>query len=180
MKKNNFMLTAASIAAVILLSGFTMYQSIDWQIKDDFSIKFESDDPTGEFTEMSGEISFDPENLEASRFDVKVDVNSINTGSGMKNKHAVGTKWFDAEQYPTINYTAEKFAKTADGYEAHGTLEMHGVSKEFTMPFTFENDVFNSSFTVNRLEYNVGSMKGMSKKVPGDLAVTISVPVEKK
>ncbi len=180
MKKINFVITVTSVALIMLLSGFTFYKSIDWEIKDDFSIEFTSDDASGTFSEMSGEISFDPENLEASKFDVQVAVSSINTGNGMKNKHAVGGKWFDAEQYPNITFVSQKFAKTADGYEALGTLEMHGVAKEFTMPFTFDNEVFTSSFSVNRLDYNVGSMKGMSKKVPAELKVDVSVPVSKK
>lgn len=180
MKKVNFTITLGSIAAIMLFSAFTIHQSIDWEINDDFSIKFTSADPSGVFTEMSGDISFDPENLEASKFDVKVAVNSINTGSGMKNRHAVSAKWFDAEQFPTINFTSQKISKTDEGYEALGILEMHGVAKEFTMPFTFNNERFTSSFSVNRLDYNIGSMKGMSKKVPADLAVEVSVPVKKK
>lgn len=168
------------VAAIIFLSAFTISNSISWKIEDGYSIKFTSKDPTGVFTKMSGDISFDPANLEASRFDVKVDVSSINTGNGMQNKHAKSDKWFDAEQYPTIDFTSKHFAKTAKGYEVIGTLEIHGVAKEFKMPFMFKNDVFTSSFTINRLEYNIGGVKGMSKKVPAELTVDISVPVTKK
>ena len=170
----------ASLAAVVLLSAFTVQESVNWEIEDGYSIKFSSKDPSGVFTKMSGDVAFDPSNLDASKFDVKVDVNSINTGNGMQNKHAVSSKWFDAEQFPTINFTSKQFTKTSNGYEVLGTLEIHGVSKEFTMPFTFENDVFTSTFTVNRLDFNVGTMKGMSKKVPAELTLDISVPVAKK
>lgn len=177
MKKVNIL---TAFVAVIVLSAFTIKASIDWKISDDFSIKFTSKDPTGVFTKMDGDISFDPDDLQSSKFAVKVDVSSINTGRGMQNRHAVSDKWFDADKYPTIDFTSNSFAKTASGYEVTGTLEIHGVAKEFTMPFTFENDVFSSSFTINRLEYNIGDMKGMSKKVPEELTVDISVPVTKK
>lgn len=177
MKQVNFL---AAIAAVIAISAFSIKESIQWEIKDDFSIKFTSKDPTGVFTKMDGDISFDPDDIQNARFDVKVDVSSINTGRGMQNKHAVSAKWFDAEQYPTIDFTSESFAKTASGYEVTGTLQIHGVAKEFTMPFTFENDVFSSSFTINRLDFNVGTTKGMSAKVPEELAIDITVPVTKK
>ncbi|MEQ9304095.1 MAG: YceI family protein [Marinoscillum sp.] len=177
MKKVNIL---TAIVAVVALSAFTIKASIDWKISDDFSIKFTSEDPTGVFTKMDGDVSFDPDDLQSSRFDVKVDVSSINTGRGMQNKHAVSDKWFDADNYPTIDFTSKSFAKTANGYEVTGTLQLHGIAKEFTMPFTFENDVFSSSFTINRLEYNIGDMKGMSKNVPEELTVDISVPVTKK
>lgn len=170
---------AGMIVAVIFLSAFTFVNSTSWEIAEGYSIKFDSKDPSGVFTKMSGTIDFDEDNLEASKFDVQVDVNSINTGSGMKNKHAVSAKWFDAEQFPTINFTSSSFSKVDNGYEVVGTLELHGVAKEFTMPFTFENNTFESKFNINRTDFNLGKTKGMSGKVPLELAVELSVPVTK-
>jgi len=168
-----------SVVAIIGLSAFSIQQSMEWKIAEGYSIKFTSSDPTGVFTKMSGDISFDPANLDVAKFDVKVDVSSINTGNGTQNKHAKSAKWFDAETYPTINFTSSKFNKTATGYSVDGMIEIHGVKKEFTMPFTFKNNVFSSSYMINRMDFGVGSMKGMSKKVPAELQVDISVPVTK-
>lgn len=165
------------IAAIIFLSGFTFSNSISWNISDDYSIKFSSEDPTGVFTSLTGDIMFDEDNLSASVFDVQVDVNSINTGNGMQNRHAKGDKWFDAEQYPVITFTSENFSQTDAGYEVTGMLEIHGVSKELTMPFTFVDNTFQSSFTINRIDFNVGSTEGMAQKVPQELLLEISVPV---
>lgn len=168
-----------SVVAIIGLSAFSIQQSMDWKIADGYSINFTSTDPTGVFNKMSGDITFDPANLDAAKFDVKVDVSSINTGNGTQNKHAKSAKWFDAETYPHISFTSSKFNKTASGYNVEGTLEIHGVKKPFTMPFTFKDNVFASSYMVNRMDFGVGSMKGMSKKVPAELKVDISVPVTK-
>lgn len=167
------------VAAVIFLSAFTVNTSMEWKIAEGYSIKFTSKDPSGVFTKLDGDIAFDEANLEASKFDVQIDVASINTGNGMKNRHARGKKWFDAEQFPTINFTSEKFTKSATGYEVTGTLEMHGVKKAYTLPFTFKDNVFESSFKVNRTDFNVGSVKGMSKKVPLEIQLDVSVPVTK-
>lgn len=166
-------------ALVLVFSAFTIHNSVSWKISEGYSIKFSSENPSGIFSKMDGEVIFDENDLSGSSFNVKVDVSSINTGNGMKNKHAKSDKWFDAEQYPTINFTSKKFNKTPVGYEVTGTLEMHGVKKEFTMPFTFKNNVFESSFTVNRLDYNIGTTKGMSGKVPNEIKLNISVPVTK-
>lgn len=168
-----------AVVAVMLLSAFTFSSSINWSISDKAAVNFSSKKATGVFSKMSGDVVFDPSNLNASSFNVSVDVASINTGSGMQNKHAVSDKWFDAETYPKINFVSKSFKSTDSGYEVTGTLTMHGVSKEFTMPFTFENNVFTSSLKVNRLEYGVGTMKGMSKNVPEFLDVVITVPVSK-
>ena len=165
------------IAATLLLSAFTAYNSMQWKIAEGYTIKFTSKDPSGVFTSLKGDIVFDAEKLADSRFDVSVDVNSINTGNGMQNKHAKSDKWFDAEKYPAITFKSSKISVAAEGFEALGILEMHGIQKEFTMPFKFENDTFTSSFEVSRLDFKIGTMQGMSSHVPEMLKIDISVPV---
>jgi polyisoprenoid-binding protein YceI len=171
---------AAMAASMLLLSAFTTYQSMDWTIATGYSITFKSENPSGVFSKMSGDISFDEKDLANSKMNVKVDVTSINTGNGMKNKHAKSDKWFDAKKYPNITFTSTSFSKSATGYQVKGTMEIHGIKKEVTIPFTFKNNVFAGAITVNRLDYKIGTTEGMSAKVPANLAITISVPVTKK
>lgn len=176
MKTRTFL---AAVIAIISLSAFTVSESISWNISDDFSVKILTEHAEGAFTELSGDIVFDPADLSSASFNMSIPVSSINTGNGMKNKHAVGKKWFQADQFPNITFKSESFNKTASGYEVVGTLKMHGVALEHTMPFTFENNVFNSKFSVSRVDYKIGALKGMSAKVPHDIALDITVPVSK-
>ncbi len=163
--------------AIIAVSAFTIGKSIDWKIADSYTVKFDGGDPSGEFRGLKGTISFDPNNLESSKFNTSIDVASINTGNGMKNTHAKSEKWFDAEKYPTISFTSSAISKTATGYEAVGTLDMHGVQKQIAIPFTFANNIFASTFEVNRLDYNINTAEpehGSAK-----FTVSVSVPVTK-
>ncbi|MFK8060344.1 MAG: YceI family protein [Polaribacter sp.] len=169
----------SAIILVITLSSFTISNSISWNIADDFSIKFISKNPSGVFTKLKGDVQFDKDNLAASKFDVKIDVASINTGNGWKNKHAKGKKWFNAKEFPTINFTSKSFKKTATGFETTGILEMHGIKKELTMPFTFNNNTFKTTFTVDRTDFKIGKTTGMAKKVPREIKLDISVPFTK-
>ncbi len=170
----------ALTALTLLATAFTTFNATQWQINDGYAIKFSGEDANGKFEKFSGDIVFDEKNLDASRFNVSVDVNSITTGNGMKNKHAKSDKWFDAKQFPTIQFTSAKFTKTASGYQVEGTLSMHGVKKTVSIPFTFANNTFTGSFSVLRLDYGVGTMEGMSKKVGNEIKLDISVPVSKK
>jgi polyisoprenoid-binding protein YceI len=174
MKKFMYAFTAFLL---IMTSASTFGQSTDWKIADNYSVKFEGGDPSGEFRGLKGSISFDDANLAASKFDVTIDVTSINTGNGMKNTHAKSAKWFDAEKYPTISFASSAITKTPTGYEAKGTLSMHGVQKEITIPFTFTDNVFATSFEINRLDYNINVEEpahGAAK-----FKVDITVPVTK-
>jgi polyisoprenoid-binding protein YceI len=167
------------LAAVLIItaSAFTVIKSQDWKIGDDYSVKFDGGDPSGEFKGLKGKVNFDPNDLANSTFDVTIDVVTINTGNGMKNTHAKSEKWFDAEKYPTIHFTSSAFTKTATGYEVKGTLDMHGVQKEVTVPFTFNNNVFAGSITVNRLDYNINTAE--PEHGSASFKVDISVPVTK-
>jgi len=168
-----------AFAAIVVLfaSAFTAFQSMDWKISDNYSVKFDGGDPSGEFKGLKGTISFDPNNLKDSKFAVSIDVASINTGNGMKNTHAKSDKWLDAEKYPLISFTSKEITKAASGYEAKGTLDMHGVQKEITLPFTFDGNVFTGSISVNRMDYNINTAEpnhgGQVMKVD------INVPVSK-
>ena len=85
MKKFIFPLTAIIIIAA---SAFTVIKSQDWKIADNYSVKFDGGDPSGQFSGLKGTVSFDPNDLAGSAFDVTIDVATINTGNGMKNTHA--------------------------------------------------------------------------------------------
>lgn len=167
------------IAAVLILSAFTTYNSISWKIAEGYSIAFESKNPAGIFKTMNGNIQFDANNLAASSFDMQVDVKSINTGNGVKNKHAVSENWFDAAKYPQIKFKSSKIAKTSKGYEVTGTFDMHGVQKVITFPFTFEKNTFKGSFEINRTDFKIGATKGSAANAATTLAINLSVPVTK-
>jgi polyisoprenoid-binding protein YceI len=167
------------LAAVLLIAGsaFTVMSAQDWKISDNYSVKFDGGDPSGQFSGLKGTISFDPNDLASSKFDASIDVATINTGNGMKNTHAKSEKWFDAEKYPMIQFTSSAITKIASGYEAKGTLNMHGVQKEIVIPFTFDDNIFKGSITVNRLDYNINTAEPAHGS--STFKVDIAVPVTK-
>mgnify|MGYP003389238123 CR=1 FL=1 len=165
--------------SILILSAFTINSSINWTISENYEIKFSSStgDPEGIFKTITGDIQFDENDLASSNIHLKIEVSTINTGNGMKNKHAVSKKWFDAENYPNIEFQSSEFSKTETGYSVTGSMKMHGVDKEMTLPFTFSNNVFSSTFSVNRIDFNIGESM---KKVSDDIKLEVSLPVTKK
>lgn len=177
MKKMIF--TVAALLALAAVFAFTLVQG--WQITDKYNISFSSNDAGGIFRTFKGSIVFDEQNVAASNFDVSIDVASINTGNGLQNKHAKSDEWFDAAKYPVIKYTSKKIVKAGNAYQVTGDLDMHGVKKELTIPFSFHKTgneaVFTGSFTVNRSDYHIGKPGG---DVAEQIKVDVSVPVIRK
>ena len=174
------LLAPLSFAALIGLSAFTAINSTNWTVADGYSVKFTSKDPSGVFEEMKGTVVFDEKDLSTASFNVAIDVKSINCGNGMQNRHAVGEKWFDAEKYPEITFVSRSVTKTAAGYDASGKLSLHGITTDFTIPFTFsasgDGGVFTGSFDVSRVAFGIGEAGG---KVPDVLKLEVSVPVKR-
>ena len=170
------------IAAVLILTGsaFTFITAQPWTIANDYNIAFSSDDASGIFTDFKGSIAFDEQNPASSTFDVTIATSSINTGNGLQNKHAKSDEWFDAAKYPAIHFASQKIAKTATGYQVTGDLDLHGVKKTITIPFTFTKTatggLFAGTFTVNRNDFKLGKPGG---DVAEQIKLNISVPVKK-
>ena len=168
-----------SFLLIIFMSATSYSQG--WKILESHNVAFSNKDVSGTFDDISGTIVFDAANLATSKFNFKLKVESINTGNGLQNKHARGDEWFHAEKYPYIEFESTKIEKTESGFKAIGKLEMHGVKKEVTIPFTFSKKgnkgTFIAKFNVSRAEYNVGK-KG--NDVADNLKITATIPVQKK
>jgi polyisoprenoid-binding protein YceI len=177
MKKSSFVLF---VSAIVLFSGFVTNTNINWQIKEGYAIKFTGSSASGIFEKMKGNISFDENDLASSKFFLSIDVASIATGNWLKNRHARSDNWFNAEKYPSINFTSQKFSKSGSGFQVEGTLDMHGIKKTITIPFSFSGNTFKAKFSVNRIDYGIGTLEGMSKKVSNEIKLEISIPVVKK
>jgi polyisoprenoid-binding protein YceI len=176
MKKSLFLLATLPILGAVL--AFT--DALVWKISDKYNIQFSNSEVGGIFKKFSGTIDFDEANVAASKFNVSVEVASINTGNALQNKTAKSAEWFDAVKYPYIKFTSSKIEKNASGYKVTGQLEMKGIKKDISFPFTFKKTgstaVFNGEFSINKNDFKVGK--------PGDgvsetIKIKMSVPVNK-
>ena len=168
-----------ALLAVVLLVGtaLTIEYTSNWVISEDFEVKFTSKNPKGHFSHLEGDIVFDKNDLANSSFDMRINVEDIRTGYWLKNKHARGSKWFDIEKFPHVTFKSQTIEKTASGYTTTGILGMHGVEKEVSIPFTFEDNTFNGSLTVRRADFDLGPTGGMMGRAAAEVLVEITVPV---
>jgi len=136
------------------------------------SIDFKSKDPSG---------SFDENNIGSTKFNLKIDVSSINTGNGMMNKKAQTEEWFDAKKFPEIKFKSTKVEKKENELAITGDLTIRGTTKTYTIPATYSKSgdklTFKGKFNVNRIEFKVGKK---SEAVPDIMKVSFVLPADKK
>jgi polyisoprenoid-binding protein YceI len=115
----------------------------------------------GEFKTFEAKIQFDPEHLEGSSIGVTVDMASATTGDKQRDTALPDSDWFAVKQFPTARFQSKKIvAKSADAYEAEGTLTIRGVAKPLTLPFRLSIEGSSARATaaasIVRTEFGVG------------------------
>ncbi len=88
----------------------------------------------GTFSKYDATIDYDEKTKKLKTLMAKVDVNSINTENVKRDKHLRSADFFDASNFPSINFALISISDD----EAVGELTIKGISKKVT--FEFENN----------------------------------------
>ncbi len=91
----------------------------------------------GVFHKFTASVAFAPDALASSRFDVQIDLNSVDTMDKDRDTTIRGPDVFDVAHWPTAHYVTRSFTKTATGYSAVGSLTLRGVTKDVPIDFQF-------------------------------------------
>lgn len=84
----------------------------------------------GKFTSFEVQLRYDPENVSKCSVKATIEAASINTGIADRDDHLRSEDFFDATAHPTIVFISNKVVREGDGLLVHGTLSMHGISKQ--------------------------------------------------
>lgn len=115
----------------------------------------------GKFEDYTADIRFDPNDLATSRFEVKVDLASVDTGDAERDDILKGEDLFAVKKWPTATYVAEGFQhQGGTKFAARGKLTLRGVTRDVPIQFTFESNStgawLKGSATIKRLDFGVG------------------------
>lgn len=81
----------------------------------------------GDFSDLRGAITLDEAgNLQSVRVSIPVD--TVNTGNAGRDEHLKKADFFDAEQFPSIEFVSTDVTRSGEGYRVSGNLTMHGVT----------------------------------------------------
>jgi len=144
---------------------------------------------TGKYTDFDITLNYVDNEITKSSVSAVIKTASINTGIAGRDEHLANADFFDAEKYPQITFTSDSIVKSANGYTAYGTFQLHGISKKIQLPFTItgrdaEGSIgFASSYVIKRSIYGLGddaAKANASSFVGDDISVDIGFLVKKK
>jgi polyisoprenoid-binding protein YceI len=132
----------------------------------------------GMFLEYSGSVTYNPEKPKNTTFDVTVQTDSVFTNHRKRDNHLKSPDFFNAKQYPEITFESSSVEAVNDStLRISADLTIRGVTESVTTDVKLTGSGkgpqgnfrrgFKSTFTINRLDYNVDFMPdSLSKEIP--------------
>lgn len=88
----------------------------------------------GEFKNYSATVQYDEKKPEASQFEAKIDVASVDTRNSQRDDHLRSADFFDASNHPQMIFKSKSVKKIANNkYQVIGDLTIRGVTKTVTL-----------------------------------------------
>lgn len=125
-----------------------------------FSIRNAGLNVKGSFGKLTALVLFNPDEPANAKIEASVQVQSIETGINLRNKHLKKPEYFDAARFPEISLRLIRLEKDGTQWKGNFELTIKGIRKNLTLPVTFSTEGNSariaSTFTINRLDFNVG------------------------
>ena len=182
------------IVLSLLIFGHAEATAYEWKVDPVhsgilFEVKHMYSTVRGHFSDFTGDVFFHPDNLDKSKFDFVVKVDSINTNNGKRDNHLRSGDFFASGKYPVMSFTSTRISrKDGNKYILEGKMTIKDVTKNMVLELIFwgqkENPFnkkemvagFDSRFEINRLDYHVGAGKFYEIGVVGkDVSVLITL-----
>src|SRR3982751_511931 len=68
----------------------------------------------GQFTGITGVLTFDENDVSKSSVEANIDASSINTREAQRDAHLKSADFFDVEKFPTLTFKSTSIRRTAD------------------------------------------------------------------
>ena len=159
-----------------------------------FQVRHFASKVRGSFGDFEGAIQADPAKPEMSSVVFTIKTASINTNNPDRDKHLQSPDFFDAAKCSEVSFKSSKIVSAGkDKYNVTGTLTMHCVSKEVTIPVTFlgfakdpggnERASFEIATKLNRKDWGINWNKALDAggfMLSDDVDVTVNLETVKK
>jgi polyisoprenoid-binding protein YceI len=89
---------------------------------------------TGRFNKFSGQFSYDPANINASKITIDVDTSSIDSNHAERDKHLRSEDFLEVDKFNSAKFVSTQITDKGDGQlTVVGDFTLHGVTKSITI-----------------------------------------------
>lgn len=120
----------------------------------------------GSFKKFDGSFTASKADFTDAAINFAIDVNSIDTDNGARDKHLKADDFFNAEQFPTATFKSTSFKKVSGNkYKLAGNLTIRNVTKPVTFDVVYGGTAkdgygntkagFKATTVINRFDYGL-------------------------
>jgi len=127
--------------------------------------------------------SFDPKKVVGGTAEFEIDIASMDSGIGNRDKHLKSDDYFDAAKFTTATVKISAVEKAGDNkYKAKAEISMHGMSATQPIQFEVVNTTDDSvrikaEHTIKRADFKIGKADGDS--AANEVLVKLRLTVKK-
>ncbi|MGH1539568.1 MAG: YceI family protein [Arenicella sp.] len=126
---------------------------------------------TGRFNDFSGTFSYDDKDTNASKIEVDIVMNSIDSNHQKRDDHLRSADFLDVEKYKDAKFVSTKIVDKGDNnIDVIGDLTLHGVTKSVTIdaekigegkdPWGGYRAGFSGTTTLKLADFNISEKVG--------------------
>ena len=119
--------------------------------------------PICKFDKWDATLTFTSPDVSSGVLDIKIQADSVDTGSGMKNGKLKGKDFFDVKGNPYITFHSKKIVQTGpDTFDVDGDFTIRGVSKAEKLTLKVEGagtgaGTIDGTMAFDRKQYGMNS-----------------------
>lgn len=196
-----------ALVSILILVGLGFAKEMTFIVDDpggrnvmEFTSKAPIENIVGTTNQVTGRMTFDPENLSQTvKAQLKVDLKSMTTGIKLRDEHMLAENYLNAEVFPAANFEFDGFVQSdvvmlSPGTPAEvtlkGNLTLHGVTHEIKVvgtaayyqevlelnSFGYPGDMFNfdGTFTIKLSDFNIKRPEMLIMKLSEEIKIQIN------
>jgi len=117
----------------------------------------------GQFSELTGGISYDPANPAATHVDLTVYTDSVSLENTEQEDLLRSDEFFDVAKHPTMHFVSTAVAPGGDGrLSVTGDLTIRGITRQLTLPIRVISPAgeagmttFDTTFQIDRTQFGL-------------------------
>lgn len=163
---------------IFLLFGFGIFSNAQtFKINTEKAVarfNFVKHETTGTVRGITGDITFDLNDLTNSSFEGTADVKTLSTENDQRDEHLMEAEYFDVANFPVMTFKSTSVSQTEDGFLMSGILTIKGVEKTVDFKFTFDGSAFEGKTSLYANDFGLTREK---KREDSKISVKVYIPV---
>ncbi len=161
------------IIAALSLNTFAQNFNLDLS-KAKVSFFFHGENVNGSVSGLKANVNINKDKAEASEVSGSVDVNTLDTGNKMRDKHLKSKDYFEADKFPAMTFKSKSIKKEGDNFVVLGTLKIRDIEHEEKFILTISKGMLVFKGSMNSADYGIMKKK---KREESQVDITIEIPL---